>query len=364
MNLIDRLLIRGYVKAYLVCLASLLSLYIVVDLFTNLEDFSDRERGLAHILEQIGKHYGYRAAKIFDQLCEAIVLLAAMFTVAWTQRQNELLPLLSAGVSTQRVVRPVLLCAGAMLGLAVLNQELVIPSIGDKLATERGDPAGEKDVAVHGAHEPNGIHIDGRVASRRGLIVKQFDCVIPESVGGNLVHLRAQEARYVPAAPGRPGGWLLTGAQPPEIDGWDNPVLEMIDAGKYFLRTKEVDFATLTRHRKWYLLASTSRLWEELNQSDSTRLAALAVVFHMRLTRPILGLLLVVLGLSVILRDQNRNIFISTGLCLVLCAVFFGACFACKHLGDSEYLSPALAAWLPVLCFGPLAFTLFDAVHS
>jgi lipopolysaccharide export system permease protein len=70
------------------------------------------------------------------------------------------------------------------------------------------------------------------------------------------------------------------------------------------------------------------------------------------------------MGLSVILRDQNRNVFVSTGLCLVLCAVFFGACFACKHLGDNEFLSPALAAWLPVLGFGPLAFVLFDAVHT
>ena len=34
------------------------------------------------------------------------------------------------------------------------------------------------------------------------------------------------------------------------------------------------------------------------------------------------------------------------------------------HLGDSEFLSPALAAWLPVLGFGPLAFVLFDAIHT
>jgi lipopolysaccharide export system permease protein len=77
-----------------------------------------------------------------------------------------------------------------------------------------------------------------------------------------------------------------------------------------------------------------------------------------------MGMLLVFLGLSMILRDQNRNVFISAGLCLFMCAVFFGAMFLCKHLGDHSYLSPALAAWLPVLVFGPLAFVLFDAVHT
>ena len=45
----------------------------------------------------------------------------------------------------------------------------------------------------------------------------------------------------------------------------------------------------------------------------------MAVMFHMRLTRPLLGLILVVMGLSIILRDQNRNVFISAGLCLLLC---------------------------------------------
>jgi lipopolysaccharide export system permease protein len=44
--------------------------------------------------------------------------------------------------------------------------------------------------------------------------------------------------------------------------------------------------------------------------------------------------------------------------------VFFAALFTCKSLGENDYLSPALAAWLPVLCFGPLAFVLFDAVHT
>ena len=36
---IDRLQIRGYFKSYLICLVSLLSLYIIVDLFMHLDDF-------------------------------------------------------------------------------------------------------------------------------------------------------------------------------------------------------------------------------------------------------------------------------------------------------------------------------------
>jgi lipopolysaccharide export system permease protein len=90
----------------------------------------------------------------------------------------------------------------------------------------------------------------------------------------------------------------------------------------------------------------------------------IAVLFHTRLTRPLLGMVLVVMGLSVILRDQTRNVIISSGMCLVLCAMFFAGLYTCKMLGDSEYISPALAAWMPVLGFGPFAIVMFDAVQT
>jgi lipopolysaccharide export system permease protein len=366
MNLLDRVLIRSYIRSYLVCLVSLLSLYVIVDLFTNLDDFTVH-KGLGAVLRHIGTYYGYRITRIFDQLSEGIALLAAMFTVAWMQRNNELLPLLSAGVSTHRVVRPVIFSACATLSLTLVNQEMIIPQIADALLVDRDDPKGEHELVVHGAFEPNGIHIAGERASKKQMVVKELSCVLPQNVAGNLMHLSAREAYYYPPGEGPcgGGGWLLTGTQPAELPGGVSPeVLVTLDTGKFFLHTKEVSFDAVTRNRTWFIFASTPQLLGELSKPDSTRLASMAVLFHMRLTRPILNVLLVLMGLSSILRDQNRNVLISTGLCLVQCATFFGICFACKHLGDREYLSPALAAWFPVLFFGPLALVRFDAIHT
>lgn len=366
MYLIDRLLIRSYIKSYLICLNSLLTLYIVVDLFTKLDDFTERHTDLRAVVSHISTYYGYQATLIFDRLCEVIVLMAATFTVAMIQKHNELLPLLSAGVPTRRVMRPILACAVLLLGLSVANQEFLIARIGDQLMNDRDDPNGEKDLIVKGAFEPNGIHIEGRVGTRKGMIVKKFYAVIPESLAGTPVNLSAQEARYIPRKEGQKhsGGWMLTGTVPETLDNWNQPELEMIDPGKYFLYTRNVDFEVLTRNITWYVFSSTPRLLRELNRPDSPRLAAMAVLFHMRLTRPILGMILVIMGLSIILRDQNRNVFISAGLCLLLCGIFFAAQFTCKSLGDNEYMTPALAAWMPVLFFGPLSWAMFDAIHT
>src|SRR5215471_18913450 len=126
LTLIDRQMVFSYLKAYVICLVSMVGLFIVVDLFTNLDNFTEGSDNFRQVMDAILTYYGMTTVRIFDRLCEAIVLLAAMFTIALLQRNNELLPLLSAGISTRRVVRPVLLAACVMLGLASLNQELLL----------------------------------------------------------------------------------------------------------------------------------------------------------------------------------------------------------------------------------------------
>lgn len=367
LKLIDRQLVLGYLWAYVICLFSLLSLYIVVDLFTNLDEFTNNHDGFSHSMKHIATYYGVKLTHIFDRLSEAIALLAAMFTIAWMQHSNELIPLLSAGVSTRRVVLPILGAATAMIALSVVNQEMVLPRFAAMLTADKDDPYKDKEIPVPGAFESNGIHVEGRVGYRQSQRVAEFFVYVPEGIARNPLHLHAAEALYIKPEPGVPrtGGWLMTGTEPAELDGWERTdLLEMIDPGKYFLTVREADFDTITRNSKWFQFASTWNLYQELQKPDSSRLASMAVLFHTRLTRPILALILVVMGLSVLLRDQNRNVFISAGMCLLLCGLFFGAFFTCKSLGENDFLSPTLAAWLPVIVFGPLSVVMFDSVHT
>jgi lipopolysaccharide export system permease protein len=362
---IDRLMIRGYFKSYFVCLISLLSLYIVVDLFTNLDDFilNNGDNSLGAVVMRIGSYYGFRIPQFFDRLCEAIVLLAGMFTVAMMQRNNEQIPLLSAGVSTHRIIAPIIGCACFMMTLTVLNQEFVIPRIRNQLSLERSDPKGTREVAVFAKFEPNLIHIDGERGIRHEQSVRNFRCTIPETIDGNLYHICATSARYSEGDGHHKGTWELVGCTPTKLDAIPG-ILDVKDEGRYILHTRNVDFESLTRDHKWFQLVSTWQLYQELKRPDSTRLAMIAVLFHTRLTRPILGMVLVIMGLSVILRDQTRNVIISSGMCLVLCGVFFAGLYTCKMLGDNEFISPALAAWMPVMWYGPYAVVRLDAVQT
>jgi lipopolysaccharide export system permease protein len=224
----------------------------------------------------------------------------------------------------------------------------------------------EKSVTVPGDYDNNEIHMTAQRAIRKELKLFMMSCEIPPSLAnGRLICLEAKEAEYIPSnGSKRSGGWLLSQTKDVDLSHWTrDDILEPLSEGKYFLRT-DLDFDRMTRERNWFQKASTWQIFMELNSTDSNRLASMACFFHLRLTRPLLGMILVVMGLSVILRDQNRNVFISAGFCMVLGAMFYALCMAAKYVGDQEILAPALAAWLPVFLFGPLGFVLFDAVHT
>ena len=360
---LDRQMIFNYVKAYLVCLTSLLGLFIVVDLFTNLDEFTSHRQGLAVTLQHVGVYYGSSIPKMFDRLCEAISLLAAVFTVAWMQRNNELLPRLSAGVSTRRVVLPVLIGACGMLGMAILNQEFVLPRVDNFVVENRDNLTGAKGLPVRDARDVHDIHFSSTKgeAIRKELMVTKLVCVMQPRFGrDSLTTLQAETAVYVPPGDGDlTGGWMLRGTTPAELDNWArDDVLKPLGPGRYFLKT-EIDFDTLIRSKHWYSYLSTPDLLRQMNRPSTAQLTTLAVALHGRLTRPFLGIVLVVLGLSVILRDQNRYFFVSAGLCLAVGTVFFGVCLASHYLGNREHIAPALAAWLPLILFGPISAMMF-----
>jgi lipopolysaccharide export system permease protein len=379
MTTLDRMFFVNYVRNFLIVLSSLLGLYVVVDLFMNLNDFTKDKGGVYDVLRHVAGYYSVQIAVIFDRLGELVTLAAAVFTVAWMQRNNELLPQLSAGVPTRRVIRPVVLGTLLTTMLIPLNSELYIPAVGDQLSVSRDDPDRSKPTQVRGAYDPNTKdHIVGESASRERpspndppdrpvLTAFKLEYTSSPERTGEPVHLAAERAVYIPnGTPGRPrtGGWELYTTKPDEPKGRLPDNVTHLGLGRYFVSTTELDFDSVTRRHSWYLYAPTNMLWESLNKGTTAKQSGVAVLFHMRLTRPLVGMIFVFLGLAVILRDQNRHVFISAGLVLIMAAVFYGCVQGAKYLGDQELLAAPLAAWVPVMVFGPLAFALFDAIHT
>jgi lipopolysaccharide export system permease protein len=362
---LDRMALVLFFRSYAIVWLCFVSLYVVIDLFTHLDAFVNRPGGFPAVAGYIAHYYGYRVPQVFDLMAEAITVVAAAFTVAWMQRTNEMLPQLSTGVPTRRIIRPVLLGAAISVSFAPLSTEFVIPQIADELMLNRDDPEGAKAQILMGAYDTSGVHLEGGAGFRRDRRIERFFATFPDSSPSGMIHLAAEYAVYVPPGDGpQSGGWLLTGTVPEVIPAPLPPTLAPLGPGRYFLRTDTADFDTVARGQTWYVLASTGRLHELLTGDEPRRQVKLAVLFHTRITRPVSGMLLVVFAVSVILWNPSRHIALSAGLCLGITLGYYACVLGCKALGDGDYISPPLAAWLPVMIYGPAALVSMDMIHT
>ena len=68
--------------------------------------------------------------------------------------------------------------------------------------------------------------------------------------------------------------------------------------------------------------------------------------------------LLVLLGLPLVLTRNARNIYWAAAMGGGIAMVVFFTTMTCQGLGSNYLLDPVLAAWIPLVLFGPLSFTL------
>ena len=116
LRILDRQRYWAFFKAYVVSFVSLVGLYVVIDAFSNLDEFLKITNSTGELFRHMGHYYLVRVSFFYDRLCGVITMMAAIFTVTWMQKNNELLAMLAAGISAKRVIVPVIVSAGLVSG--------------------------------------------------------------------------------------------------------------------------------------------------------------------------------------------------------------------------------------------------------
>ena len=129
MTTLDRYLLGRFGHVFVIAFVSLFGLFVVVDCFTNADDFLAQPGGPLAVVGAMARHYSYRVSYMFDVMGGVVSVLASMVTFALLQRNGELNPVLSAGIPTYRLIRPVLWGALLVDGAMACNREVVIPRI-------------------------------------------------------------------------------------------------------------------------------------------------------------------------------------------------------------------------------------------
>ncbi|TWT99374.1 putative permease YjgP/YjgQ family protein [Botrimarina colliarenosi] len=370
MRKIDRYLLRQFVQVFLICFVSLAGLYTVIDAFGRLDDFSQGDVSIGEAALSAGRYYALQSLGFFNKTSGILTLIAAMFTVTWIQRHNEMTALLAAGVPRLKVLTPVLAASVAIAFGAAALREFVLPGLRHELSLDSKDLSGDRLVELKPRYDNvTDILLGGESANLAIGTIENVNFALPPRLSGVYGNqLVAATASYLPSDGERPGGYLLQGVtRPAAIDNqptltdeegdWiivtrrDAPWLE---AGQAFV-VSGVSFELLAAGSKWRDLASTSELIHELANPSTDLGPDVRVAAHSRLVQPLLDVTLLLIGLPLVVARGSGNPFVAIGLCVAVVTAFFIFTLGGQALGGGGWIRPALGAWLPLMVFAPIA---------
>jgi lipopolysaccharide export system permease protein len=366
-TILDRFVIGAFVRTFVVCFLSLVGLYVIIDAFSNFDDFlaEGQKNGLMAVL---GQYYGPRMLSFFDATSPLLTLCAACFTITGMQRANEFTAILAAGVSKTRVVRWLIVAALSIFGLSIANREYLLPMHRDALTRRAQDWGGEKVGKLAPIYDlSSGVLINGRgvVLARKQIRDPMFQLPAECQAVGRFVV--AEEAYYSPPKDDRPGGYTFNKVRSPanlskissaSVNGKtifyspkDTPWLK---PNSCFIAT-DVRFDDVAGGAAWRQFSSTATLLSDLWNPAIDFGSGIRVLIHSRIMRPLLDASLLFLGLPIVLARHQRHFLVIGGICLLIVGGFSILVMACQSLGTSTAISAPVAAWLPILISAPIA---------
>ena len=104
MRLLDRYVIRNFVQVYFYCIAGFISIWLIFDVSDNISSFIDNHISVSLVV----RYYATQIPQVLIILLPVALLLSLLFALGRISRANEIVSMLTAGVSLPRVLLPLI----------------------------------------------------------------------------------------------------------------------------------------------------------------------------------------------------------------------------------------------------------------
>ncbi|MHC4619158.1 MAG: LptF/LptG family permease [Planctomycetota bacterium] len=364
MKILDKYVARSFLTGYCIAFCVLIGLRIVIDLFVSLDEFTEHaDLGALAVVKNILTYYGLNSTLYFRDFAGMITVVAAAFSVGKMVRSNEFVAMMASGVSLKRVIASIILLSILLtVVLVVIDQEFLIPPLGDKLARDKDHIPGGESYNVHFITDGS----DSLIFSQR------FDVKTASLLNPTILRRKRSEGPALEVT-----GWLWASKATynPETGKWDLTAGRYVEKGSGRGVEEAVSYTSditpkdipLRQKSEYKTLLSWSQLAALQNQGPQKDLAQLYSQKHFRITDPVINLAMLMVCLPILVRRDPKAMksavaisFAMTGACLI-------TTFVCKMLATEmvfDRVRPELWAWLPVFIFMPIAFVELDAMKT
>jgi len=374
-KILDKYVAKNFLIGYGIAFCVLIGLRVVIDLFVNLDEFAEHSNlGLMSVIANIFIYYGLQSTLYFRDFAGMITVVAAAFSLGKMVRYNELIAMMASGISLKRVIAPIIILAAGLTGLLIIDQELIIPSVSDKLVRAKDALPGQESYDVWFISDANGSLIcskkfDVKTASLISPIIITRD-KIPESlVWEPTGWIEAEKATY----DFEKQTWLLDKGIFTPIPKWqsgaqsqDNSVtrLEITSYSsdvtpKIIPVRRSSEFKTLLSSRQLSQLAA-----------QPTKLKDLAFLYsqkHFRVTDPIMNIVMLLVCLPVLVCRDPKSMKSAVAVSFAITAASLIVGFICKLMATEEVFGivvPEIWAWIPIFIFAPIAYMEIDSMKT
>lgn len=367
----DRYLLRRYLHVFAILLVSVYGLYVVIDGFTNIDEFQEKSDDSLVVVQKMTTYYFYQFSAFFDMVGAILSATAVIVVFGLLQKNSEIAPILAAGVPTFRLVRPFLFGTILVNCLILANQEYVIPSIAHILQAERtqsGDSG--KDVEPIYDYETH-IRIDGKQLFVEDERLKGANFVLPvPEIAIDLTTLNAQQATYHKATEDQPAGWHLQDVTPTFSE------LSLTTVGQRIVLPSEnpqdifvvtdVSFDQLSNRNTAYKYVGTQELIRRIRNPafGTASVQAQIIHLHSRLVTPIANVLCIFVAVPLILRKESRGLVTNMAICAGVLGVLYALTEGFLYCGRVNWIPADLAAWCSPIVTGSLGAWLHDITQT
>jgi lipopolysaccharide export system permease protein len=353
-SILDRYLVRGFLRVFFLTLLCSTSLFLIVDCFDRLGTFLDAGAPLSTVL----RYFFYAAPLSVSRMVGFATLFSTLFSLGTLARTQEITAMRSSGLSIQRIALPLLMLSMVICLVTFLWNEGLVPIFAHRASMiykveiknkQQQSLFGTRDIWIRG--EGSFINVDNFNTTSRvleGVTIFQLErdfslkalLQIPNVrwTGKQWENKQATEWRFLPD--GKLQSQRVT-ASPPVTETPEDLKLLARDAEEfsYFDLQKQIGDM----------------------QSKGMDTRAYQVDLQTKLAMPLLAPLMILLAIPFALKKQIAGVALSFGIAIVIGFGYWVLSAFCISLGHGGALTSWVAAWLPNAIFTLVGIFFFTA---
>ena len=350
MRLLDRYIVRNFLQPYVYCILGFLSIWLIFDISDNSSTIFDERAPFLLVL----KFYWTQIPQVLVILLPVSLLLALLFALGRMSRSNEIVSMLTAGVSVPRVVLPLLLIGLLTTGATLaLNYSLAAHAeLARKNFFDQVNRGGVRDVVISGQVFRNRTDDRTWYISRFRPNTNEFSGVqiVQQDVEGNIVrNYIATEGFYESATK----IWRLENAKVVNYDADGNITDEKVFRSLTIPDWSETPYRLSSANvRPEFLGISELREYLHFNADfPETLLAPFRTQLQYRWALPWTCFVVAIMATPLGIGFSRRGILASVAAAIGLVFTMNFLTHLFLALGEGDRVSPFVAAWTPNLIF-------------